>query len=101
MTRRDSARPSTSRLVLALASGLLLLFVEGCGGGGEHRQEALAQAFGYHCNVHNSKLANTICGKSSADGATVSRYCYKSMADANCFDRPDPDSKNQLGSSGY
>jgi hypothetical protein len=99
MTRRDSARPSTPRLLLAVATGLLLLSLDSCNG--DHRQEALAQAFGYHCNVHNSKTANTVCGKNSADGGTVSRYCYKSLASANCFDRPDPYNKDQLGSSGY
>lgn len=32
----------------------------------------------------------------------VSRYCYATIGTSNCFDRPDPDRKNQaLGSSGY
>ena len=100
MTRRDSARPSILRLLMTGAAvGLLLASLEGCEG--EHRQEALDQAFGYHCNVHHGKTANTICGKSSVQGAQVSRYCYKSLARANCFDRPDPQNPNQLGSAGY
>ena len=38
----------------------------------------------------------------NSDAEVVSRYCYATIGSSNCFDRPDPDRKNQaLGSSGY
>ncbi|MBX7199372.1 MAG: hypothetical protein K1X51_08320 [Rhodospirillaceae bacterium] len=62
------------------------------------------QAFGYQCYNADTSLGDTLCKNRPAGRgqAAVSRYCYKTIADANCFDRPDVDRKNQaLGSSGY
>jgi hypothetical protein len=54
------------------------------------------QAFGFQCATKHSSAAAFLCNKSNDPGnAKVSRYCYKSLADTNCFDRPDPDQKNQ------
>jgi hypothetical protein len=60
------------------------------------------QAFGFQCATKHSGAAAMLCNKSNDPGAAkVSRYCYKSLADTNCFDRPDPDAKNQpMGSPG-
>ena len=86
-------------LLLGLGAALVALSLSGCGG---DPAPAYAQAFGFQCADHDNKLANKLCGRSNNPGqAKVSRYCYKTLGDANCFDRPDPDSKNQaLGSSG-
>ena len=75
----------------------------GLSGCGQDPSNTYAQAFGFQCANMNSKAGRALCLKSSDPGAAkVSRYCYKTLADANCFDRPDPDGKNQaLGSSGY
>lgn len=78
---------------------IMAMTLTGCGG---KPDPVLSQAFGYSCNT--AEDGSTLChqrppGEGSAD---VSRYCYQSLADASCFDRPDPDRKNQaLGSSGY
>ena len=57
---------------------------------------AYYQAFGFQCESHHGTAAALACNKSKDPGAApVSRYCYKSLADSTCFDRPDPDQKNQ------
>ena len=62
------------------------------------------QAFGFQCSNSDNFVSDIACinrppGKNAEQ---VSRYCYKTIGDANCFDRPDMDRKNQaLGSSGY
>ena len=63
-----------------------------------------AQAFGYQCHNADTGVGDVLCKNRPAGRGQehVSRYCYKTIADANCFDRPDQDRKNQaLGSSGY
>jgi hypothetical protein len=71
----------------------------GCGG---DPAPGYMQAFGYNCANHDGRTAKFFCKKQDQAVAEPSRYCYKTLGDANCFDRPDPDSKNQaLGSSGY
>jgi hypothetical protein len=62
------------------------------------------QAFGYQCHNADTSLGDVLCKNRPAGRGQehVSRYCYKTIADSNCFDRPDQDRKNQaLGSSGY
>lgn len=62
------------------------------------------QAFGYQCHNADNTLGDVLCKNRPAGRGQehASRYCYKTIADANCFDRPDQDRKNQaLGSSGY
>lgn len=63
-----------------------------------------AQAAGIECTRLEGKIADIACNtRPPGQGAEqVSRYCYGTIGSANCFDRPDPDRKNQaLGSSGY
>ena len=83
-----------------LAAIDLCLGLSGCG---HDPSNIYDQAFGFQCNNMTSKTGRALCLKSNQPGAAqVSRYSYKTLADANCFDRPDPDSKNQaLGSAGY
>ncbi len=93
-----SPRLTASSAAIALALGTIL---GGCGGDPD---PIYAQAFGFVCPNQDSPAARTICAN-NAPGAgteTVSRYCYKTLGETNCFDRPDQDRKNQeLGSSGY
>ena len=86
--------------VLGLVSVIALASLSACGG---DPGPVYAQAFGFHCDRYNSPAARIACQKSNdPGGAQVSRYCYRTLGAPNCFDRPDPDSKNQaLGSSGY
>lgn len=84
---------------LLLAATLAL---SACGG---RADPILAQTFGYQCaNAESDSVSLGVCstqppGRGSAE---VSRYCYATIGDANCLDRPDADRKNQaLGSSGY
>ena len=87
-------------LVPGLVSVIALASLSACGG---DPAPIYAQAFGFHCDRHSSAAARIACLKSNdPGGAQVSRYCYRTLGAPNCFDRPDPDSKNQaLGSSGY
>lgn len=92
-------RPSFRVWILALLS-LPALGLSGCGGDPDR---VWAQAFGYQCSNHSGAEADAVCNTRppGEKQETVSRYCYKTLADANCFDRPDEMSKNQeLGSSG-
>lgn len=76
----------------------LALALTGCGG---KPDPIMAQLFGYQCQGGEG---NPMCSTRAPGegGAEVSRFCYGTIGDANCFDRPDPDRKNQaLGSSGY
>ncbi len=85
--------------LIGLAVTALVLF--GCA---SDPDPIYAQAFGYKCTSHEGSTAKMLCNNRPPGEGTeqVSRYCYKSLADANCFDRPDQDRKNQaLGSSGY
>jgi hypothetical protein len=75
-------------IAVAIVAGL----VAGC----SDPAPAYYQAFGFQCATRHSATAATMCNKSTDPGnAKVSRFCYKSLADTNCFDRPDPDQKNQ------
>ncbi len=81
---------------LALMAGL-----SGCAGDPD---TIYAQTLGIQCTRAEGGLANLACNtRPAGQGAEqVSRYCYATLGTSNCFDRPDPDSKNQaLGSSGY
>jgi hypothetical protein len=81
--------------------GICALALFGCAGDPDVVWD---QAFGFKCVNHSGAAADLVCKnrppEQTADQA--SRYCYKTLADANCFDQPDQDRKNQaLGSSGY
>ena len=86
----------------AIAAALVLsAALAGCGGSPD---SIYAQAIGFQCPNHDSVAARAVCVNNAPgnDTETVSRYCYRTLADANCFDRPDHDRQNQeLGSSGY
>ena len=85
-----------SLLSLALGSALA-----SCGG---KPDPIWQQFFGYNCAASAGGAAGAFCAtRAPGEGsAQVSRYCYKTLAVANCLDRPDAERKNQaLGSSGY
>lgn len=63
-----------------------------------------SQMFGINCAATAGGASGAFCStRPAGEGAAeVSRYCYQTIGDANCLDRPDQDRKNQaLGSSGY
>lgn len=98
--RLTYAAGMTSLYVLCVAVCALALF--GCGT--TDTDAAWKQAFGYRCENHGGKLADHICNARPRGyhAEEVSRYCYKTLADTNCFDRPDQDRQNQqVGSSGF
>ena len=79
-------------LVIVAATGLLT----GCA----DPAPTYYQAFGFQCAGRHSATAALMCNKQNDPGAAkVSRFCYKTLADTNCFDRPDPDQKNQAQGS--
>lgn len=88
------------RIPTPLLAGAALLLLGGCG---SDPDPVWRQAFGYVCPNHDGRGADAVC-KTRPPGAnqeTVSRFCYETLGDANCFDQPDLMSKNQeLGSSG-
>lgn len=83
--------------VLAVAAGL-----SGCAGDAD---PIYAQAVGVKCSLSARGWTGYGCANRppGQEGvAQVSRYCYATLGAPNCFDRPDPDRKNQAqGSSGY
>jgi hypothetical protein len=85
--------------VIGIAMTALALY--GCAG---EPDQIYAQAFNYQCMNDDGAIGDALC-RNRPPGhhmESVSRYCYRTIADANCFDRPDQDRKNQaLGSSGY
>ena len=95
----------------AYAAGLFGLYVVGFAiaalalyGCGTKPDPIYAQAFGFTCTNADGYAGEHLCTDRPVGKGVeqVSRYCYKTLADANCFDRPDQDRKNQaLGSSGY
>jgi hypothetical protein len=92
------ARPAQVRAVQWIAAALACGLLAACA----DPAPTYYQTFGFQCAQKHSSFAAAMCNKSSDPGsAKVSRYCYKTLADTNCFDRPDPDAKNQpLGSPG-
>jgi len=80
----------------AIARGALVGLGLGFLGGCADPAPAYYQAFGFQCAQKKSGVSDVLCNKSHDPGAAkVSRYCYKTLADTNCFDRPDTDRKNQ------
>ena len=91
-------KPRLAAITLSLAFATIL---SGCGGDPDR---IYAQSFGFVCSNHDNAAAHAACRDNSPGFGTetVSRFCYKTMGDPNCFDRPDQDRKNQeQGSSGY
>ena len=82
--------------VLAVAAGL-----SGCAGDAD---PIYAQTVGVQCSLSEHGWAGFACANHPPGSgiAQVSRYCYSTLGESNCFDRPDPDRKNQAqGFSGY
>lgn len=69
---------------------VVLAGLAACGG---KPDPILEQMFGLSCG----ESAMPMCDQQppGTGEAKTSRYCYNTLADANCFDRPDPDRKNQ------
>jgi hypothetical protein len=91
----------TTRIAAITLSLILGSALAGCGGSPD---PIYSQAFGFQCPHHDNDAVRLACANEApGDGTeTVSRYCYRTLGDTNCFDRPDQDRKNQeLGSSGY
>lgn len=89
---------------VALSGCAVLVVMAGFSGCAGDPDTIYAQALGIECSHAEGRLANLACvNRPPGQGvAQVSRYCYATLGRANCFDRPDPDRKNQaLGSSGY
>lgn len=109
VSRFTSSRFAQSRIgyaagmvgLYAVGIAITVLALYGCA---TEPDKIYAQAFGYQCQIADNGVGDVLCkNRPAGRGQTqVSRYCYKTIADANCFDRPDQDRKNQaLGSSGY
>lgn len=87
-----------SAALLSCAS-LSLCVLAGCS---SNTDRMLDQAFGYKCEVADSTVGGWICSENDASVATVSRYCYETLGEVNCFDRPDPDRGSRpQGTTGY
>jgi hypothetical protein len=90
-----------ARIRTLLACTTLAIGLAGCGG---KPDPVWAQLIGYDCTNSTSAASGVFCStRAPGEGvAEVSRYCYQTIGDANCLDRPDAERKNQaLGSSGY
>jgi hypothetical protein len=91
-----------SRMAL---SGLAVLAMSACLYGCAGDPDTIyAQSVGLQCTQIEGTVGNLLCKtRPAGEGVEhVSRYCYATIGTPNCFDRPDPDRKNQaLGSSGY
>jgi len=89
----------TFRLSTLGAAAVLALTLSSCGG---NPDPIWQQAFGLQCGDGTSNTGNVCMRGSPAAGAParVSRYCYNTLGQVNCFDRPDPDRNNEpLGSA--
>lgn len=90
-----------SRVTFAAAAIVAALGLSSCAGDAD---TVYSQALGLECSQIAGTVGDLACTvRPSGQGAEhVSRYCYATLGNSNCFDRPDPDRKNQaLGSSGY
>ncbi|MDX2144727.1 MAG: hypothetical protein SFV19_15330 [Rhodospirillaceae bacterium] len=89
-----------SRLVALSLCAATAIALAGCG---SKPDPIWSQLAGYKCGLDENAPTAVCATRPPGEGsAEVSRYCYQTLADANCLDRPDQDRKNQaLGSSGY
>ena len=86
------------RISVLAAAGAVCLMLGGCGGDPD---PVWQQAFGYVCSNHGGNGNNVLCKTHPPEPENVSRFCYDTLGDPNCFDQRDEISKNQeLGSSG-
>lgn len=85
-----------TRITLILAS--LALFTA-CGATSDRM---LRQSVGYECSGAEGAVSGMLCSESDLPVSQRSRYCYDTLGDINCLDRPDPDRQNApVGSAGY
>ncbi len=62
----------------------------------------LRQSVGYECSGSDGASSGMLCSDSDLPVSQRSRYCFETLGDINCLDRPDPDRQNApLGSAGY
>lgn len=95
---KSEKRASVMRISVLAAAIALPLALGSCGGDPD---PVWAQAFGFVCANHGSRGADATCKTRPPEPETVSRYCYDTLGDPNCFDQPDVISRNQeLGSTG-
>ncbi len=90
-----------SRVTYTAAVIVAALGLSSCAGDAD---TVYSQAVGLECSQIAGAVGDLACTvRPPGRGAEhVSRYCYATLGNSNCFDRPDPDRKNQaLGSSGY
>lgn len=86
------------RIAVLAAAGALPLVLGSCG---SDPDPVWRQAFGLVCSNHSNRATDVACKTRAPEAETVSRFCYDTLGDPNCFDQPDEISKNQeLGSSG-
>ena len=79
--------------------GFILVVISGCSANSDRM---LDQAFGYNCYAADSAVGGLICSDNDTPVGQVSRYCYETLGQVNCFDRPDPDRNNRpQGSTGF
>ncbi|MBT4741528.1 MAG: hypothetical protein HN793_03840 [Rhodospirillaceae bacterium] len=84
------------RLTLVLAS---LALLTACGATSDR---LLRQSVGYECTGADGTVGGMLCSESDQPVGQRSRYCYATLGEINCLDRPDPDRQNApVGSAGY
>jgi hypothetical protein len=95
---KSEEKGSVMRIPVLAAASALALLLGSCGGDPD---PVWQQAFGFVCSNHDTPGTNAACKTRAPEPETVSRFCYDTLGDPNCFDQPDEISKNQeLGSSG-
>jgi hypothetical protein len=83
-------------------AGLIFLFGCALSSCSSTTDQILRQSVGYECHNRDSSAGDFICSQNDETVATDSRYCYNTLGDVNCFDRPDPDRNSQPnGSTGF
>lgn len=77
---------------------LTALLLSSCG---STTDTMLRQSVGYECIETDSTASGFLCADNDRPVAQVSRYCYRTLGEINCLDRPDPDRQNvPVGSGG-
>lgn len=62
----------------------------------------LRQSVGYECSDASGSIGGFLCSENGQPVGQASRYCYRTLGEINCLDRPDPDRQNvPVGSAAY
>lgn len=62
----------------------------------------LRQSVGYECAGADGSVGDFLCSENDEPVGQASRYCYRTLGEINCLDRPDPDRQNApVGSGAY